>query len=341
MNVRRVLSVFLGLTAVAAFAAPGPVTAAATDSYPENPYSEYVALGDSYSSAPLVPIVDLLSLGCLRSGSNYPKQLAEFLDVDTFRDVTCGGADTTHMTNWQKTPLGIFPPQFSALTAETDLVTVGIGGNDFGVFGTIIGTCPGLRASDPTGDPCRRHFNSTGVDTLKASIDKTQARITTVVKGIKARSPQAKIMLIGYPKIAPETGTCPTILPFADGDYRYLYAIEEYLNAAVAKAAAAGGATYVDTFGPSTGHDACAPDGQAWIQGQDTDLFRAASYHPRYEGQAAVAELTFASVVGDIPILDAAKQATWATKARHLRTKATQLAQTNPSYRNTLNKAAR
>ncbi len=281
-------------------------------------FTEYVALGDSYTSAPFVPIPDLLSLGCARSYSNYPKMVAGALGIYHFTDVSCGGADTTHMLNPQSTVLGTARPQFDALTPRTDLVTVGIGGNDFGVFGSIISTCPGLRASDPTGAPCKAHFTVDGVDTLKAKIAQTQTRIATVVQGIKQRSPQATILLIGYPKIAPEHGTCPDILPFADGDYSYLYSIEQALNAAVSNAAAANGATYVDTFGPSTGHDACAPDGVAWIQGKDLNLLRAANYHPRYEGQAGVASLTFKKLTGKPATVTTSEQAAWAAKGREL-----------------------
>lgn len=281
-------------------------------------YREYVALGDSYTSAPFVPIPDLLSLGCARSYSNYPKMVAGALGIYNFTDVSCGGADTTNMLNPQSTVLGTARPQFDALTPRTDLVTVGIGGNDFGVFGSIIGTCPGLRASDPTGAPCKAHFTVDGVDTLKAKIAQTQTRIATVVQGIKQRSPQATIMLVGYPKIAPEHGTCPDILPFADGDYGYLYSIEQALNAAVSNAAAANGATYVDTFGPSTGHDACAADGVAWIQGKDLNLLRAANYHPRYEGQAGVASLTYKKLTGKPATVTASEQAAWAAKGREL-----------------------
>jgi lysophospholipase L1-like esterase len=279
-------------------------------------FRNYVALGDSYTSAPLVPLPDLLSLGCVRSYSNYPKMLAAALRVRHFTDVSCGGADTTNMTQPQSTPLGTAAPQFDALTPDTDLVTLGIGGNDFGVFGDIVGTCPGLRASDPAGAPCQAHFTVDGVDTLKDRIAQTQIRITAVVQGIKQRSPKATILVIGYPKIAPEHGTCPAILPFADGDYGYLYSIEQALNAAVSTAAAATGATYVDTFGPSTGHDACAPDGQAWIQGNDINLLRALNYHPRYEGQAGVASLTYKTLVGAPAVVTAAEQSEWAAHAR-------------------------
>ena len=292
--------------------------AAASTKAAESAFSKYVALGDSYTSAPLVPLPDLLSLGCLRSYNNYPKMLATVLRIHRFTDVSCGGADTTNMTQPQSTPLGTAAPQFNALTPDTDLVTLGIGGNDFGVFGDIVGTCPGLRASDPTGAPCKAHFTVNGVDTLKARIAQTQLRIAAVVQGIQQRSPQATILLISYPKIAPEHGTCPAILPFADGDYAYLYSIAQALNSAVSTAAAATGATYVDTFGPSTGHDACAPDGQAWIQGKDINLLRALNYHPRYEGQAGVASLTYKTLTGAPTVVTAAEQTTWAAQARTL-----------------------
>jgi lysophospholipase L1-like esterase len=314
----------MSVTSTAQAAAP----ASAPTSFAPVTFSKYVALGDSYSSAPLVPLPDILSLGCLRSSNNYPKQLAAQLRVTSFADVSCGGADTTNMTQPQATPLGTFPPQFDALRPDTDLVTVGIGGNDFGVFGDITGTCPGLRAADPAGSPCKTHFTVDGKDTLATKIVQTQARITEVVKGIKLRSPRATVVLVGYPKIAPEKGVCPSILPFSDGDYAYLYSVEQKLNQAVEGAAKAGGAVYVDTFTPSTGHDACAPDGEAWIQGKDVNLLRALNYHPRYEGQAGVASLTYKKLTGSRETVTPAEQAQWAAEARELSRKA---AKTNPN----------
>jgi lysophospholipase L1-like esterase len=318
-------SAVVGLLSVASTAAAPAVveTAPATGSTYEKlasgtAYEKYVALGDSYSSAPLVPLPELLSLGCVRSTSNYPKLLAGLLRVSRFTDVSCGGADTTNMTQPQSTPLGVFPPQFNALTPDTDLVTVGIGGNDFGVFGRIIDTCPAVRAEDPTGAPCKKKFTVDGVDTLKADIAKTRLRITEVAQGIKQRAPSATVVLIGYPKIAPAQGTCPAILPFADGDYAYLYSIEQELNLAIETAAEAAGVLYLDTFGPSTGHDACAPDGQAWIQGKDINLLRALNYHPRFEGQAGVAALTFKKLTGVPETITAAEQVGFARQGREL-----------------------
>ncbi|MGZ0146602.1 SGNH/GDSL hydrolase family protein [Kribbella sp. WER1] len=310
MKVRRLIA------ACAALALLGGLPVAQAAATPR--FERYVALGDSYTAAPFVPLPEVLSLGCFRSYNNYPKQLAAKLHVRHLTDVSCGGADTTNMTQPQSTLLGTAAPQFDALTPDTDLVTVGIGGNDFGVFGSIIDTCPGLRASDPAGAPCKAHFTVNGVDTLRQKIAQTQTRIAIVVQGIKARSPKAEIILLGYPKIAPEHGTCPTKLPFADGDYTYLYSIEQALNTAVSNAAAAGGAKYVDTFGPSTGHDACAPDGQAWIQGKDVNVLRAWNYHPRYEGEAGMASLTYKTLTGQPAVVTAAEQASWSRQATAL-----------------------
>ncbi|MEV6284702.1 SGNH/GDSL hydrolase family protein [Kribbella sp. NPDC051770] len=321
----RAVAAFTALATLGALSVTGPAEAAAPDRPPAPPkaaYTKYVALGDSYTSAPLVPLPELLSLGCLRSTSNYPKLLAGMLHIWNVTDVSCGGADTTNMTQSQSTPLGVAAPQFNALTKDTDLVTLGIGGNDFGVFGRIIDTCPKLRDSDSKGAPCKAHFTVDGVDTLKADIAKTQGRITEVAKAIKVKSPKATVVLIGYPKIAPEKGTCPDILPFADGDYGYLYSIEQELNKAVANAAKAAGAQYLDTFGPSTGHDACAPDGQAWIQGKDVNLLRAFNYHPRFEGQAGVASLTYKKLSGAPQTVSADEQAGFARQARELSSKA-------------------
>ncbi|WP_409463516.1 SGNH/GDSL hydrolase family protein [Amycolatopsis sp. GA6-003] len=278
------------LAAIAAIALLLSTTAAASAA-PRH-YRHYVALGDSYTSGPLIPLPRLDPFGCFRSTSNYPSLLADSLDVDRFTDVSCGGANTSHMTAPQNVPLGQNPPQFTALRPETDLVTVGIGGNDSGLFGKLVDTCPTLRDSDPTGNPCQRHFTVDGVDTIKALLPKTQAAIQQVLAGIHARSPHAKVLAIGYPRIAPAEGYCPNVLPFANGDYAWLSSVEEGLNAAVSNAVAADGkSSYVDTYTPSLGHDACKPQGVAWINGKDLNLLAAAPYHPFYAGMAGEAHV--------------------------------------------------
>lgn len=258
-------------------------------------YERYVAIGDSYTAGPLIPIQRLDPVGCFRSTSNYPAQLAVRLLATSFTDVSCSGADTGDMTAAQAVPLGTNPPQLNALRPDTELVTLGIGGNDYGVFGSLVGICPGLRTSDPTGNPCQQHFTVDGVDVIKAQLKQTQANITAVLAAIHRRSPHAKVLAVGYPRIAPPSGTCPNVLPFADGDYPWLDSVERALNAAVAGASAADGrASYVDTYTPSLGHDACA-GAAAWINGKDIKL-TAAPYHPTFSGETGLAKIVYAAV---------------------------------------------
>ncbi|MEV0055457.1 hypothetical protein AB0H34_33785 [Saccharopolyspora shandongensis] len=89
----------------------------------EPEYQQYVALGDSFTSAPLVPEMRLDPLLCMRSTNNYPTLLAGEIKPAEFTDVSCAAADTTHMTTTQS---GASGPQFDALDEDTDLVTLGI-----------------------------------------------------------------------------------------------------------------------------------------------------------------------------------------------------------------------
>ena len=101
---------------------------------------DYVALGDSYSAGPLVTTVRSDPSGCVRSTDNYPAFLAGWLAVETYRDVTCSAADTSDLSGGQQVIGGeTVAPQLDALSEETDLVTLGIGGNDFGIFSSLVG----------------------------------------------------------------------------------------------------------------------------------------------------------------------------------------------------------
>lgn len=261
----------------AALATTAPAQAADAD-------FRYVALGDSYTAAPLVPEV-IPAGGCFRSTQNYPHLIAAALGVTDFADVSCSGADTPDM--WASQLAGI-PPQLDAVTADTDLVTVSIGGNDFSVFGTLVAYCPTLRASDPTGDPCRDAMRADGRDRLLAAVHETRDRIVAVLEEVRRRAPQARIVVVGYLQIAPRDGTCPDRLPLADGDVAYAVQVNQRLTQALRQAAARTGADYVDVWRASQGHDVCSAD--PWINGQYFSPV-AAPYHPFASEQAAVAQL--------------------------------------------------
>ena len=132
----------------------------------------YVALGDSYTSAPLIPNQHGDPIDCGRSDHNYPSLVAQAFKVATFVDVSCGSAETKHMTEPQ-TDLpagGTNPPQFNGLRADATLVTVGIGGNDAGLVG-VAEKCAQLGAHRPDGHACRDYYAPGGNDTVDAKIE--------------------------------------------------------------------------------------------------------------------------------------------------------------------------
>ena len=227
----------------------------------------YVALGDSYTAAPLVLPQVGEPIGCSRSSANYPSLVARALGIAAFRDVSCSSATTEHMTAPQSVPLGVNAPQFDALSDGTELVTVGIGGNDVGLVGAAV-TCAELGALAPTGTACRSHFNSGGQDRVVAQIAATAPKIAAVVAGIRERSPHARIVVVGYPDVLPRSGNgCYPLVPLSPDDVRYFDGLIVQLNEMLAATSTANGAEYVDTYLDSVGHDVCTLPPVRWFEG--------------------------------------------------------------------------
>jgi lysophospholipase L1-like esterase len=134
---------------VAALAVGGVLLAAigleqhrSTGSAARSPKGPYVALGDSYTSGPNIPAQTGTPGGCARSDHDYPSLVAQELELKAadFRDVSCSGATIADLSTPQTTSDGVNPTQLSALSATTELVTLGIGGNDMG-FSELITRC--------------------------------------------------------------------------------------------------------------------------------------------------------------------------------------------------------
>ena len=204
-----------------------PTSAAATSAYPL-----YVALGDSYTAAPLVPVTDT-SNGCLRSDGNYPSLVAASMPGTTLVDVSCSGADSTSMVGVQQTGGQSQPAQFDALTEDTDLVTVGIGGNDFNLFGTLLGQCVVRGDAAPDKGGCAAELGPKGKAKIDRQLKTITSYLTSIVIGIRDRSPDATVVVVGYPQIVPASGTCPELLPLAEADYPYARELNEELAGAV------------------------------------------------------------------------------------------------------------
>jgi lysophospholipase L1-like esterase len=275
----RRLLVLLALLATAL------VTAASAAAQPT-----YVSLGDSYTAGPLIP-VQLPPFGCLKSSNNYPHLAAGRIGLP-LRDPSCSGARTDHMTAPQGVTPGPNPPQFDALDAETRVVTVGIGGNDIG-FSSIAQSC---FSASPFGHPCRDRYVVNGQDTLQTRIDEAAPKVAAVLQGIRDRSAAARIYVVNYLPIFPETGVgCYPQIPVAWADVPYLRSVQRNLNAMLAERAAAAGAGLVDAYRHGIGHDACKIPAVRWNEPL-VPASAAAPLHPNLQGMIATANAVVARV---------------------------------------------
>ena len=221
----------------------------------------YVALGDSYSAASgVLPPDPAAPPACLRSTSNYPHVIAGATGA-RLTDVTCGAADTEDFFTAQYS--GVLP-QLDAVGAETELVTMTIGGNDSGVFINLVVRCGAAGLSTAgQGSPCKDRYGSSFEDTIRTT---TYPALVNALQAVRGAAPAAEVAILGYPWIMPESGGCFPRMPVAEGDVPYLRGIQATLNDAVRRAAAATGATYVNMSKASEGHDACQPLGVRWIE---------------------------------------------------------------------------
>lgn len=270
--------------AVSALAVPGEAGAI--------PPGPYVALGDSYTAGPgILPPASGAPLDCTQSAKNYPHLVAAATSR-SLTDVSCGGATVQNTTAAQYPDQ---PPQFNALNSSVSLVTIGIGGNDHGLFVDAIADCFVVDAAaaplDPNSAPCKNQYGST----FDNDINSDAPNIAAALQGIHQRSPHAHVFLVGYLDILPQSGGCYPQVPLTNGDVAFLNGVEQHLNSMLSQQAAANEATFVDSFTPSIGHDACQPENVRWVEPPvpQTD---AASIHPNAAGMAAVAQFVEAAI---------------------------------------------
>ena len=245
----------------------------------------YTAVGDSYTAAPFVPTTSL-ARGCLRSDHDYPRLLARALGAH-LRDVSCSGATTADLRRPQLLGYGALRsrlrPQLDAVRRDTDLVTVGLGGNDADLFATLVRHCLGGRPvtgscwdglTGQLGDP----------ETVLAG---TGRRVAAALRAVHRAAPDARVVLVGYPRIVDPDRSCRA-LPLSPTDRRLLAAVERRLDRALAAAAHRTATTFLDLRTRSRGHEVCSS--QPWVNGPVTDQQRAAAFHPFAVEQRAVAD---------------------------------------------------
>jgi lysophospholipase L1-like esterase len=250
--VRTLATVVLGIGLAAAPAVSGPSAAFAA------PSTDYVALGDSYSSGTGTNAYDI-DAGCQRSSRSYPALWAAQQGTASFTFAACAGATTSTVRN----------SQLGGLNAGTDLVTITIGGNDANFVGTVLACRLG---SDAT---C---FSS--LDSADAFIRTTlPARLDATYRDIRTRAPNARLVVLGYPHLY-RTGFC--LFEISDARRTRINAVADTLATVTAQRVAAAGGTFLDARGAYSGHEVCS--GSPWLNG--TTLPVTDSYHPNRSGYA-------------------------------------------------------
>jgi hypothetical protein len=227
--------------------------------------STYVALGDSYSSAPGVPDY-VTGTACSRSTSNYAHLTAADLGLK-LTDATCAAAGSRHLTEAQYDNNGqlVQGPQLDALTPDTDLVTFGMGGNDDDFFWNMLVDWPMKNGLSDA-----------------AAADRIQANVVADISRIRAIAPTARVVVIGYPALYPANGWCDELL-LKPEQIPTAYARNKALADAVRTATEQSGVDFIEMFKRSAGHDICSAD--PWVQGKTGEWGVATPFHPRVREQ--------------------------------------------------------
>jgi lysophospholipase L1-like esterase len=315
---RRLL---IAITALAATVAAGVIASPVADAKPvARSQPTYVALGDSYAAGYGLPAPATATRpavpGCAQTSLDYPRRLASWLHLN-LTDVTCSGATTADFYAPQSTPGPHPAAQLDAVKAvQPDLISITIGGNDLG-FTPIAQNCLAASANGPiflhpTFASCSAYFASAGgaASNPIALLPVVEAKVQAAIAAAHAASPRSKIVVIGYPAIAPDArhtpaGGCftanaiPTTVvggvpfssafPFTNADTPFLASIQQQLDQRIGDAARANGATYVDIYKASLSHSACSPESTRWVEpvvpaGGGTNVL-----HPSLNGTFAMA----------------------------------------------------
>ncbi|MFL6106920.1 MAG: SGNH/GDSL hydrolase family protein [Marmoricola sp.] len=251
--------------------------------------NQYVGLGDSFTA---VAGYGPFDNACQRSDHDYPALVAKKLKIASFADASCGGAQTVNLTQSQViTGKGVNQAQLDAVSSSTTLVTVGMGLNDGPA------TTNGTRISYLLLFTCLPEKDGKAPKTCKSYLEQPDSGFDTVIQSlsddietglgqIRDQAPNARIIVVGYPRVAPDTGTCKQ-LPYPPVALNRIRTVVRDADEALAKVARKAGAEYVDMWAASAGHDACSDE--PWVNGAKAIKGKALQFHPYTAYHQAVA----------------------------------------------------
>ncbi len=258
--------------------------APATGTPPPLPAGRYVAMGSSFAAGP--GIGRDIGAGCGRSARNYPHLVAQRLGL-ALTDVTCSGATTANLLS---VPQRGHPPQLDAVTPDTRLVTITVGGNDTG-YSPATARCAAATAA---GRSCAALLPSPAA--FAAEVVKLRSNLTQLLAAIDTAAPGVLVYLVTYPRIFPDPPVTCSDNVISTADTRSLAEIGSTLEQTLRQVATQRGIPLVDAYAASAGRDVCAAADTRWVEGSRTS---GVHYHPNAGGMAAVSRLVENALVGN------------------------------------------
>jgi lysophospholipase L1-like esterase len=245
--------------------------------------TRYVSLGSSYAAGPGVTVpADTPPNRCARSSDNYAHQLAKRLQLSLV-DVACSGATTAHILGkWND-----LPAQIDAVTQDTRLVTITIGGNDVSFVRNLIALACQRAPEPPKGAPegkCPTVYIPNGEDwtALATGLDRT-------AQEVRHRAPQARLVFVQYLRIVPAGDTCGAV-PIDDAGLAQVRGIQRRLASITTATARKWRAIVIDPVERNVAHDPCSS--APWATGFPTpDAPPFVPFHPNHAGMGAIANL--------------------------------------------------
>lgn len=289
--VRRAVAVAVSALAVVglgAVAAPGASAAPAGD--------RYVSFGDSYTAGPSYnPTGE-----CPRLPYRWTAQLAQQWGVSgSFHDSSCSGAalDSANMITF-RTQLDEAAAA-GALGADTAIVTLQLGGNEhYGRAGRSAAWSTGLCLVDFV-DGCNDPSDPEAVDVHDVTAQALATRLVAgdsgnVVARIRGLAPNARIALVGYPTVLPDTpSVCLPVNGIEYPDFQpraqYAHAMFAAIESAQRGAAEQLGLEFWSLKEATVGHDMCQPLGVRWITRAGDFQDELLPFHPTNTGYHAQA----------------------------------------------------
>ncbi|RNL85087.1 PKD domain-containing protein [Halostreptopolyspora alba] len=263
----------------------------------------WVAMGDSFQSGVGTDEYHDESGDCLRSPLSHVERLHEESSIGGELDfVACSGAVVEDLYSGRHDE----PPQMDAVRANSDdisLVTVGIGGNDLDFAGNLV-TCVtqgwvGRSCEERLDDEVTEQFEELTTADPDTGLNQLQRVYADIHDEVGSDS--ATVAGITYPKFFPPDGgtdwtsigseRCNNIRV---SDQLWINNWIQRLNGAIADAATSTGATPVDIYAASDGHELCnEDDNEDYLNGVrlDNNAFHPTEFGYRANTAAIGAEL--------------------------------------------------